>query len=194
MENLSPENLGVIPSRIVAGASLWVAAANTTQDSEDIIIDDYTPAGGYTLAYQFAAPTPLSVAAVANSGNTGWTLEVTGAQTLAWGAGRIPYVGIATIVVSAGPPEVTRTFPVDQGVILVDASPMRVSAWAAVVASCDAAIATYAANPNGSLSIEGMSVSYRSLSQLTDLRDYATYRLQQDTASRPRRIIRTRFT
>jgi hypothetical protein len=188
-----PINHGYLPDRIVAGETIWLAAANTAQSQSDIIIDGFTPAAGYTLAYQFAAATPVSVSAVANGANTGWTLELTGAQTLLWTPGKMYFAGIVSLV-DAGPPQVTRTFAVDQGAITVDASPMRVSSWVAVLASIDAAIAAYAANPNGSLSIEGMSVTYRSLSQLTDLRDYATYRLQQDSAKRPRRIIRTEFT
>jgi hypothetical protein len=188
MGNQSPENLGYLPLRITAGASIWIAAANTPQDSEDIIIDDYTPAGGYTLAYQFAARTPLSVAAAANGANTGWTLEVTGAQTLAWNPGRIVFAGIVTHTASA------RTFAVDAGAIAVDASPMRVSSWAAVLTAVDAAITTYAANPHGNFNIEGFSASYRSMSDLIALREYVNYMLQQDSASRPRRIIRTRFT
>jgi hypothetical protein len=177
-----------MPERIVAGQTIWIAAANTVQGGADIDIDGFTPAAGYTLAYQFAASTPVSVAAAANGANTGWTLEVTGAQTLLWTAGRLPYTAMVTHTAT------TRTYPVDAGTITVDASPMRVSSWVAVVASVDAAIASYAANPNGSIAMEGFSVTYRSLSQLTDLRDYATYRLQQDTASRPARIIRARFT
>lgn len=181
------ENLGYLPNRIVAGESIWVSASNTAQSGVDIEFDDYSPAAGYTLAYQFASDTPISVAATSNGAGDGWTLEVTGAQTLVWAAGRIAFAGIITHTATQ------RTFAVDSGFISVDASPMRVSSWKAVLTAVDAAIATYAANPNGSVSIEGMSISYRSLSQLTELRDYVSYRLQQDTASRPRRIIRSTF-
>ena len=71
---------------------------------------------------------------------------------------------------------------------------MRVSSWVAVLAAIDAAILVYAANPNGSISVEGMSVTYRSLSDLQSLRDYADYMLKKDTSNRPKRIIRSRFT
>jgi hypothetical protein len=185
-----PLNLGHIPSRIVAGETIWLSASNTAQSKSDIVISDFTPAGGYTLAYQFAAPTPISVTAAANGANTGWTLEVSGAQTLLFGAGAIAYTGIVSKVDG----ETTRNFAVDQGLLKVDASPLRVSSWVAVLASVDAAIATYAANPNSNISIEGFSVSYRSLSQLTELRDYVYHRIQMDSAKRPRRIIRTEFT
>ena len=178
--------LGYIPSRVVGGETIWVAAANALQGRDDIVIDDCTPAGGYALAYSFAASTPITVTAVANGANTGWTLEVSGAQTLAFPIGDVAYTGVATIS--------TRSFVVDQGVIKVDASPLRVSSWVAVLAQVDAAIATYAGSPNSSMSIEGMSVSYRSMDQLMALRDYVNHRLQMDSSKRVKRIIRTEFT
>jgi len=181
-------HLGYLPSRIVGGASIWIAAANTIQGAADIILSDYTPAAGYTLAYQFAAPSPITVAAAANGANTGWTLDVTGAQTLIWSPAAVPFAGIVTHTATS------RTFAVDGGAVAVEGSPLRVSAWVAVLASVDAAIASYATSPHGSIAVDGMSVTYRSLQQLTDLRDYANYRLRQDSANRPKRIIRSRFT
>jgi hypothetical protein len=180
-------NLGYIPDSVVAGETIWTAAANT-KSKGDIILSDYTPAGGYTLAYQFAAATPISVAAVANGGNTGWTLELTAVQTLLWKAGTIRFTGYVTQT-SGG-----RVFAVDAGTISVEPSPLATSAWTAVVAACDAAILAYAGNPNGSFNVDGLSISYRSLSQLTDLRSYAKTMADQETGNRPRRIIRTRFT
>ena len=180
-------NAGFLPHRIVGGESIWISAENTTQTATDITFTDYTPADGYTLSYQFAAPTPVTVVAVANSGDTGWTLDVTGAQTLSWVPAAITFAGIVTHTATG------RTFAVDGGVVYVDSSPLRVSPWVEVLASVDAAIATYAANPNGSFTVDGMSVTYRSLKQLTDLRDYVNYRMQQDSADRPRRVIKSRF-
>lgn len=179
-------SLGYLPASIVAGESIWVAAANTTgATNSDISIPDYTSAGGYTLAYQFASlPTALTVAAVANG--TAWTLEVTGAQTLVWKAGSVRFVALAS---KAG-----RVFQVDGGVISVSPSPIATSAWTAVVAACDAAILTYAANPNASLSIDGMNVSYRSMDDLIRLRSYAQNMAGYETGQRQRRIIRARFT
>ena len=182
-------NLGHIPADIVSGETIWISAANTTQDTNaDIVLADYTPAGGYTLAYKFAASTPISVAAAANGDDSGWTLEVTAAQTLLWKAGTIRFAGYVTHT-STG-----RIFAVDAGTIRVTASPMATSSWSAVVTACDAAIATYAANPHGSFSVDGMSVTYRSLSQLLDLRTYAQSMTEQETGTRGKRIIRTRFT
>jgi len=181
------QELGYIPASIVGGESIWIAAANVAQDRTDIIIDGFTPADGYTLAYQFAASTPVSVAAVANGDSTGWTLDVTGTVTLAWGPGRIPFVGIVTHTTPA------RSHVVDQGGVYVNPSPMRVSAWTAVVAAIDAAMLTAAATPNGSISIDGMSVSYRGVSDLTSLRNYASEQPRKDTGRHSPGRILTRF-
>jgi hypothetical protein len=181
-------NAGYMPERIIAGESIWIAAANTAQDGEDIIFDDFTPAGGYSLAYQFAAATPITVAAVKNGGETGWTLDVTGAQTLLWAPSKLTFSGFVTHTATA------RVFAVDHGTIMVEASPLRVSVWAAALTACDAAIANYAATPKGTVTMGDMSVSYRSQDQLVQMRDYIAHRLRQDTGQRQRLIIRARFT
>jgi hypothetical protein len=176
--------LGYIPARIVGGESIWIAEANTAQDSEDIILDGFTPADGYTLAYQFAADTPISVDAVANGDNTGWTLNVTGTQTLTFTPGRVSFVGIVSHTTPA------RSHVVDSGGIYVNPSPMRVSAWKAVLTAIDAAMLTAAGTPNGSISVDGMSMSYRGVSDLKSLRDYAVEQLRRDTGRRaPSRIL-----
>ena len=180
-------NIGKLPARIVGGETIWISDANTFQGSSDIVLDDFTPADGSTLAYQFAAGTakPITVSAVANGDNTGWTLEISGAQTLAWNPGAVQFVGMIT--------KASRIYAVDQGVITVDASPLRVSSWVAVLASVDTAIANYATTPNGSMTVDGMSVSYRSMLDLTRLRDYAVMMLRKDSAGKVPRIIRSRF-
>lgn len=184
---MSLENLGFLPDAIVGGSSIWIAAANTlADDPEDIIIDGITPAGGYALAYQFASPSPITVTATANGAGTGWTLEVSGAQTTAWGPGRIPFVGMAT--------KGTFSIAVDSGVVDVAASPLRVSQWAAVLTAVDAAIAQYAACPYGTITVEGFSVAFRNLSDLISLRDYVRYLMESDNAKKQKRIIRARFT
>lgn len=179
-----------LPTEIVGGESIWIAAANTYQDKTDITITDFTPAGGWALKYNFEASTPFTVTATANGGNTGWTLQVTGVQTLTMQPGVVNYTGIVSQTIS----EVEQSFAVDVGSILVKASPMRVSSWVAVLAAVDAAITTFAANPNGSISVDGMSVSYRGMDDLMKLRDYVNYRLKLDSATRQKRIIRARFT
>jgi hypothetical protein len=178
-------NQGHIPSRIVAGETIWIADANTIQSRSDIVLDDFAPSDGSSLAYKFAATTPATVAAVANGDNTGWTLEVPAATTLTWKPTRIAFVGHITL---SG-----RVYTVDQGALDVDPSPLATSDWTAVVTACDAAILKFAASPRGSFAIGDMTVSYRSLSQLTDLRSYAKTMEQAETGQRQKRIIRTRF-
>ena len=181
-------NLGYMPARIVAGETIWIAAANTTQAAQDIVLPLHTPAS-FTLAYQFAAATPITVNASANNANTGWTLEVAEASTLLWKAGTISFAAYATETAGTA-----RKFAVDEGVIAVTASPLAVSQYAAALTACEAAIADYAANPNGSFTLGDMSVSYRSLSQLIDLRNYLKAQVNLQTGKRIKRIIRTRFT
>ena len=181
------QELGYIPASIVGGESIWIAEENTAQSREDIIIDGFVPSDGFTLAYQFAASTPFSVSASANGAGTGWTLDVTGAQTLTMKPGRVPFVGIITKTDGG------RTFAVDSGGVVVIASPLRVSAWVAVLAAIDAAMLTVATRPNGSVSIDGMSVTYRGASDLISIRDYAQNQLNRDSGRRiPTRIL-TRF-
>jgi len=182
-------SLSYMPASVVGGETIWIAAANTTQaTNSDIVIDDYTPAGGYTLAYHFAASTPITVAGVANGDDSGWTLEVTAAQTLLWKAGTIRFAGYVTHTASS------RVFAVDYGAVIVTASPLATSNWTTVVTQCDAAILSYASNPNSSISVDGVAFAYRSLSQLLDLRAAAQAMADSETGNRMKRIIRTRFT
>ena len=182
------ENLGYIPAQVTAGESIWISASNTTWETdEDITLTDYTPAGGSTLAYPFAAPTPITVSASANGANTGWMLEVTAAQTLAWRAGQMAFAGKVTL---SG-----RVWLVDEGVIVVRASPVVASSYAAALTAIEAAIAEYAANPYGSFTIPGgMTVSFRSLDDLLNLRAFYKAEVARDSAKRQRRIIRAELT
>jgi len=185
-------DLGYMPDTIVAGETIWISAANTTQDTDvDIILTDYLPAN-YSLAYQFAAATPITVAAAANSAGTGWTLEVTAAQTLLWKPGRIRFAGYVTAL-SGG-----RVFAVDAGAVEVTASPLATSAWSAIVAKCDAAILAQmtTGQTSGSFSVDGVSKSfaYRSIDELVHLRAYAQNMADSETGNRAKRIIRARFT
>lgn len=184
-------NLGYMPERIVAGETIWISSSNTTQSTNgDIILTDYLPAS-YSLAYQFAAATPISVSAVTNGG-TGWTLEVTSAQTLVWKAGVIRFAGYVTALTGG------RVFAVDAGTIAVTASPLATSSWTAIVAACDAAILAQMATgeQSGSFSVDGMSKSftYRSADELRTLRAYAQSMAESETGARAKRIIRARFT
>jgi len=181
-------NAGFLPSRIIAGETIWLSADNSTQTGEDLIFTDYTPAGGYTLAYQFAAAVPLSVAAVANSANTGWTLTVTGAQTLLWRPSTIQFAGLVTHTASS------RIFAVDEGTVDVTVSPMATSEYAATLVAIEAAILSYATDPNRSVALDGINVTYGSLQELLDLRALYKGEVASQTGKRIKRIIRTRFT
>jgi hypothetical protein len=178
---------GFIPDEIIAGETIWLSASNSTQSAEDITFADYTPAGGYTLAYDFAAPTPITVAATANGDNTGWSLEVTAAQTLLWKSGQLSFSGCVTHTATG------RKFAVDAGYITVQASPLSTSQWSAIVAACDAAMVECAASGYASFSVAGMNVTFKSTSDIIALRDYARTMERQETGNRFRRIIRSRF-
>jgi hypothetical protein len=181
-------NAGFLPDRVVAGESIWLSADNSAQDGEDLIFTDYTPAGGYTLAYQFAAKTPISVAATANSADTGWSLTVTGAQTLLWLPGIIRFAGFVTHTSS------TRIFAVDEGSIAVTASPLAVSEYAAALTLIEAAILSFATDPQRSFALGELNVSYGSLDDLLNLRTFYKAEVARQTGKRIKRIIRTRFT
>lgn len=182
-----PTNAGYMPASIIAGESIWISASNTAQSSADLTFDNFTPAGGYTLAYRFASATPATVSAAANGANTGWTIDISAATTAAWKAGAIAFAGVVTHT------ETGRVYAVDSGSIAVTASPLATSAWTAVVAACDAALLTYAGGA-ASFSVDGQSYSFRTMDQLIMLRDYALARSNEELGSRQKRIIRTRFT
>jgi hypothetical protein len=182
------QNAGLLPSSVVAGETIWISSDNTTQNESDIVLSDYSPSDGYTLAYQFTGVTPATVAAEANGTDTGWTLTIPAATTLTWKAGEIHFAGLVTHTATA------RVFAVDSGSIKVIASPLATSAWTDVIEKCDAAIADYAANPHGSFSVDGMQITYRSMDSLIKLRNFAVSKRDEETGNRPRRIIRTRFT
>jgi hypothetical protein len=172
---------------VVSGETIWISAANVDQATNyDIIITNYSPADSDTLKYDFSADTPITVSGVANAGNDGWTLEVTAAQTLLWRGGTIQFAGYVTDTNG-------RVFAVDSGAITVTPSPLATSDWTAVIAACDEAILAYAGNPNHSFVVQGITVTYRSMAELIQLRDYAKTREREDTGNRPKRIIRTRF-
>lgn len=176
---------GFIPDSIVAGESIWLSESNSTQDAEDITFADYTPDGGYTLAYDFAAPVPLTVAATPNGANTGWALEVTPAQTLLWKSGQLGFAGYVTHTATG------RKFAVDFGYISVTASPLSVSQWSAVVAACDKAMLD--GNGTASFSVAGIAVQFKSTDEIIALRDYAREMQRQESGNRFHRIIRSKF-
>jgi len=178
----------ILPLTLIAGETIWIAAANTVQSSSDIILSDFTPAAGYTLAFEFTGDTPVSITAAANGDDTGWTLTVPAATTLTWNPPQVHYSIMATKT-STG-----MVFAAGCGVIKVTASPLKVSSWVAVIESCDAATANYAKNPNGSFMIDGIQVTYRSLTSIINLRAFAVSKLNEETGNRPIRVMRSTFT
>ena len=180
------DELGYIPGGIVAGESIWISAANTAQGGADIILADYTPADGYTLSYSFGAATPVVVSGAANGDDTGWTLDVTGAETLTFGAGRVTFAGLVTHTATG------RVFAFDSGGIKVTASSALVSQWTTLIAAIDAAILA-GASATSSVTVDGMSVSYRSADDLRRLREYAVQQQQLETGQSRKRIIRGRY-
>ena len=73
-----------------------VAAANPFGGGRDIILSGYSPATPATLSYHFQGATPLTIAAVANSGDTGWTLTVAGALLRSAGCMKVYPMALAT--------------------------------------------------------------------------------------------------
>lgn len=180
--------LAIIPADIRGGESLWISASNPDYP-QDIIVYGSLP-DTHNLSYTFSTgiSLPLTVEGLPNGDGTGWTLELTPAQTLAFTPGPVRYTGQVTNK------DTGRVKIVDEGTLFVMSSPARASHWGAVVQSIDAAIADYASNPNGRITMGDMSVSYRSIDELIRLREYAIHMLQADSGRSPRRIIRTRFT
>ena len=166
-----------IPATLTAGESIQ---AVTT-------LDGYAPNDGYTVAWRFAAPTPISIAGVSASGGAAWALTVTPAQTLLFRRGNLSWDVIAS---KDGGATVAQ-----RGTITVYPSPLAVSQYAAALAAVDAAIAAYGTTSKRSFSIGDMSVSYRSLQELLDLRGYYKREIARETSmTGGARIIRTRFT
>jgi hypothetical protein len=167
--------LDVLPDQLTPGESVSVTVSHA----------HYTPAAGYTLAYRFAAPTPITVAGTDN-GAGGWTLALTSAQTLLFAAGELAFDALVTLG--------TATTAIDRGMIDVLPSPLTVSQWRAVLTSIDAAIAEQAANgqQSGSISVDGMSKSYtyRSLADLMTLRAFCLRMVARESGrNRPYRIL-----
>ena len=152
---------------------------------ETVTLVDYSPDDSYTLAYRFAAATPITVAGV-DDGDGGWTVTLTASQTLLFGRGDMAFDALVTLagVVTA----------VDRGTINVYASPLATSQWTAVLTSVDAAIAAQAVTGNisGSFGIDGMnqSYTYRNRDELLSLRAFCIREIARDKGvARPYRIL-----
>lgn len=169
------DELSVLPTSIVAGESF--TATLTGIDTT-----------GKTCAYSFAAATPFSVTCTIN-GSGLFVLSVSAAQSLTLKAGNIRFVGMVTTT-SGGAVEC-----VDSGYLLVEPSPLATSNYSAALVAIDAAILTFASNPNRRVNLGTMSVEYKTLDELLSLRAFYQSEIQRDingTGTGPSRIL-TRF-
>ena len=169
--------LNIMPKSIVAGESVSLAVA----------INGVTPDGGWSLTYRLAASPGLSVEGVADG--DGWSVNITPAQTLTFPRGLIRFDALA----KKGSGADEQSLLVDSGTIAVSPSPIAESAWSAVLVQVDAAIASWGTSPNRSVSIDGMSVTFRNLDELLRLRAFCLQQVARDRGGMGPRVIRTRF-
>lgn len=171
--------LNLLPETLVAGETVSVAVS----------LPLYTAASGWAVAYRFAATTPFSVSCTGGTDGA-WTLALTSAQTLSLKTGGLRFDAIATQTVGEA---VAQVVAVDSGTITVTASPLLVSQWEAVLTAVDAAIESWGTSNQRSMTIEGMSVSYRSIDELFNLRSFCVLQIQRERGGRGRKVIYSRF-
>jgi hypothetical protein len=170
----------IMPTELVAGETI----------SEILTISDYPVEDGWAVSYRFATPTPITQACTGGEAGV-WAITLSSAQTLTIPSGRIRFDALATQTVGES---VAQVVAVDSGVIVVSASPLLASKWATVLESVDAAIATWGTSDQRSMSIEGMSINYRDISELLKLRAFCVRMVARETGNRKPSIIRARFT
>ena len=173
------EQLNLLPETLVGGETVSITVPQGAR----------LTAAGWTLAYRFASPTPITASGV-DDGAAGWTVSLSSAQTLTFPAGALRFDAIATKTVGES---VTEVVAIDSGQIVVTPTPHLTSKWSTVLASVDAAIATWGTSDQRSMSIEGMSISYRSIDELLKLRSFCLQQIARETGNRRSRIVRTRF-
>lgn len=149
--------LNVLPVSIVAGETLSAAISGVT--------------GSGTLTYSFAGKTIVSQAAQLDG--VAFTLTLSPAQTISLGPGRIRFVAMQVIS------EVSSC--VDSGFLFIESSPLLTSDYTAALAAVEAAILNYATSTNRSISIGGVSVTYRDLNELLKLRQFYRDEIMADT-------------
>jgi hypothetical protein len=168
--------LSILPSDLIQGESI-----NKTLPSTVTVT-------GYTLVYKFSSqPTPIEVAC---TGTTVWALTVTGAQTLLWGRGIVRYAAYLTNSTSGA------VTVIDSGTITVEASPIATSQYTAALAAVEAAILSYASNPNRSISVGTIRIDYKDFKELEMLRDYYKREIAKETGNGyggGRVVLLTRF-
>lgn len=171
--------LNLLPETLVAGETVSISVS----------LPSYAVADGWAVSYRFAATTPFSVSCTGGTAGA-WTLALTSAQTLALKTGGLRFDAIATQTVGE---TVTQVVAVDSGTITVTASPLFTSTWEAVLTSVDAAIASWGTSSQRSMSIEGMSVSYRTIDELFALRAFCKLQIERERGGRSRKVIHARF-
>lgn len=162
--------LNQLPDSIVAGETLTATITGLTTT-------------GYTLTYSFASAVPFSVACTVSGSD--FVLTLTPVQTIALRAGALRFAAMHAATGGA-------TTCVDSGVIIVEASPLATSNYSAALAAVEAAILKFASNPNRRLSIDGMSIEYKTLDELLSLRSFYRSEINKDLGQRgggPQRVL-----
>ncbi len=165
-----------LPSQITAGESINI---------DRIRLPGYTPGAGWTVTFYFASQDTLAVEAEPTSDNQAWSLNVSSDQTLTLDTGRISYAAIAK--------KDEIAIRVAAGTLLNLPSPLKPSQWQKVIREVDKAILNFASSPTGSITIDGMSMTYRSMAELTRIREYAAEKLMADNGQSRPTVIRSRL-
>jgi hypothetical protein len=85
---------------------------------------------------------------------------------------------------------------IDSGTITVEASPIATSQYTAALAAVEAAILSYASNPNRSISVGTIRIDYKDFKELEMLRDYYKREIAKETGNGyggGRVVLLTRF-
>ena len=165
-----------LPPQITAGESINI---------DRFHLPGYPPDGGWAVIYHFNSSKTLSVPAMPTEDGKAWQLTITSDQTLQLDTGRIIYTAIAT--------KGDTSISVDSGTLLNLPSPLKPSHWQEVIREVDKAVLNFASNPTGSITIDGMSMTYRSMAELYRIREYATERLMADNGQSRPKVIRSRL-
>ena len=172
---METEALELLPGRIHGGETIKVS----------ITISGYIPAT-HTLSYHFAAAVATTVPATENG--LGWTLTVPADTTVQWGSGHVPFVGMATAkdtdaIVTA----------VDEGRILVTASP-AFTAWAnTALVAIEAAILDRATDAQSNMAIGDMSIGHMRVDELIKMRDWLKSEVIRQRQGSVLKILRGRY-
>ena len=163
-----------MPDTLTAGESLSVVFYSGDHRSDD----------GWSLAYRFAAPAPITVAGSSNESG-GFSVALSPAQTITLKTGRLLFDAIVT--------KTGESIAVDRGTINVLQSPLYVSSWQATLEAVDLAIAGFASNSNRSIMMGDMSITYRNFDELKNLRAFCVMQIARESGQGKPRIIRAVF-